>query len=176
MHANNCFPCNPRSVHILNYFNVCTWGYVERFGRVLLMLPLNPFHTGRIRLLLCAVRPLSCRESFQRTRRFASWTASPAARKVCAERRSVQAVDYWVTAGIQITKDKEQVVDILRSDLQHLWLEPVPDPQQVIWSPADYEWQDDDYGHLQCLHSCFRDHICSAAPETWLPCCTEEAD
>lgn len=146
------------------------WNNLELY-----ILPLSPFHTGRIRLLLCTVMPLSGRQSFQRARRVAGWTATPAACKVSTERRSVQAVDYWITAGVQVTKDEEQVVDILRSDLQHLWLEPVPDPQQVIWSPAYYERQDDDYGHLQRLHSCFRDHICPAAPKTWLPCCIEEA-
>lgn len=154
------------------------WSDLEGYlsGVYIYFLPLSPFHTGRIGLLLCAVRPVSGRQSFQRARRVAGWTAAPAVCKVSTERGSVQAIDYWVAAGIQVTKDKEQVVNILRSDLQHLWLEPVPDPQQVIWSPADYEWQDDDYGHLQCLHFRFRYHISSTAPETWLPCCTEQAD
>lgn len=180
-----------RVLHYISFLNkniaslvihpLWTFLYISRYACLLEgicthTLPLSPFHTGRIGLLLCAVRPLSSGESFQRARRVAGWSAAPATCKVSTERGSVQAVDYWVTAGIQVTKDKEHVVDILWSDLQHLWLEPVPDPQQVIWSPTDYEGEDDDYGHLQCLHSCFRDHICSASPETRLPCCTEEAD
>lgn len=68
--------------------------------------------------------------------------------KVGPEGRGVEAIDDGVTAGVQVPEHKEGVVHILRCDVQHFRLEPVPDPQQVVRSPAHHEGQHNDHRHL----------------------------
>lgn len=49
-----------------------------------------------------------------------------------------QAVDDWVQAGVDETEDEQDVGQWVRDlPLQILWEEPVPQAQQVVWSPAD---------------------------------------
>lgn len=125
---------------------------------------LSPLHTGRVRL--CAVRPLADGQALQRAGRGPGRAAAPAALQVRAERGRVQAVDDGVAAGVQVPEDEEKVVHVLGRDPQHLGLEPVPDPQQVIRRPAHHEGKHDNQGHLQGLHPSFRDDVCAATPET----------
>ena len=124
------------------------------------------------RVVLLAVRTLSGGQSVWR-----SWQGTGSARcpaeaggEVGPEGRRVEAVDDGVTAGVQVPKYKEGVVDILRSDTQHFRLEPIPDPQQVVRRPAHDEGQNYDHRHLQSLHPSFRDDVSAAATQVRFPC------
>lgn len=88
--------------------------------------------------------------------------------QVRPERRREEAVDDGVAARVEVAKDKQYVVDILGRVLDHVWLEPIPDPQQVVRRPTDDEGADDDHGHLQGLHPRLGDHVCSTASEALL--------
>ena len=94
--------------------------------------------------------------------------------EVGPEGRRVEAIDDGVAAGVQVPKHEEGVVDVLRSDAQHVGLEPVPDPQQVVWRPAHHEGQHDDHRHLQSLHPGLRDDVSAAATQIRLTCCERE--
>ena len=65
--------------------------------------------------------------------------STQAAGHVCTEGWCEEAVDDWITAGVEVSKNKEGMVDIFRDHLQHLRLEPVPDSKQVIWRPANHK-------------------------------------
>lgn len=82
----------------------------------------------------------------------------------------VEAVDDGVAAGVQVAEHEEGVVNVLGCDAQHVGLEPVPDPQQVVWSPAHHEGQHDDHRHLQRLHAGLRDHVGAAAAQVRFTC------
>lgn len=82
----------------------------------------------------------------------------------------VEAVDERVAAGVQVPEDEEGVVNVLRCDAQHVGLEPVPDPQQVVRRPADQEGQHDDHRHLQRLQTGLGDDGGSAAAQVGLTC------
>lgn len=88
--------------------------------------------------------------------------------EVSPERRREEAVDHWVAARVQVAKDKKYVVYILWRMLDHLWLKPVPDPQQIVGGPADDEGANDRYGHLKGLHPCLGYHVCSSASKALL--------
>ena len=77
----------------------------------------------------------------------------------------VEAVDDGVAARVEVSEHKEAMVDVLWRERQHLGLEPVPDAQQVVRSPAHDEGHHDDDGHLQGLHPCLGDHVRPAAPQ-----------
>ena len=94
--------------------------------------------------------------------------------KVGPEGRRVEAVDDGVAAGVQVPEHEEAVVDVLRSDVQHVGLEPVPDTQQVVRSPANHEGQHDDHRHLQSLHPGLRDDVSAAAAQVGLTCYEKE--
>lgn len=90
--------------------------------------------------------------------------------EVGPEGRRVETVDERVAAGVQVPKHEEGVVNVLRCDAQHVGLEPVPDPQQVVGRPAEQEGQHDDHRHLQRLQTSLRDDVGSAAAQVGLTC------
>lgn len=110
-----------------------------------------------------------------RARRGVVGLATTAARhhigKVGPERRRVEAVDDRVTARVQVAKDKQYVVHVLRCVLDHGWLEPVPDPQEVIGCPTDNKGAYNHNGHLEGLHSGFGYHVCATASQAVLSIC-----
>lgn len=77
----------------------------------------------------------------------------------------VEAIDDGVAAGVQVPKDKEAMMHVLGCEAQHGWLEPVPQPQQVVRRPAHHEGQYDDHRHLQGLQPGLRDDASAAAPQ-----------
>lgn len=91
--------------------------------------------------------------------------------KVSPKRWRVEAIDDWVKACVQIAKNKEDVVHIFRRVLDHVWFEPVPDPQQVIGRPTDNEGAHNHNGHLKGLHPRFGYHVCSTAPQVVFTFC-----
>lgn len=127
---------------------------------------LRALHAGRVGLVFS----VSGRESVQSAWRVCGRPAAAAAGEIGAERGRVEAVDHGVAAGVQIPEHEEQVMDVLGRDLQHLWLEPVPDAQQIVGRPAHHERQDDDDGHLKRLHPGLRDHVCAAASQRLARC------
>lgn len=130
------------------------------------------FVGGGVRLVFPAVRTLAGRQPVQRARRGVAVPPRPPAAggEVGPEGRRVEAVDDGIAAGVQVPEHEEGVVHVLRCDVQHLGLEPVPDPQQVVRSPAHHEGQNDDHRHLQCLHPSLRDDVSAAAPQVRLTC------
>lgn len=67
---------------------------------------------------------------------------------ISPERRRVEAVDDWVTACVQVAKHKQNMVHVLWRVLDDGWLEPVPNPQEVVRRPANDEGANNHYGHL----------------------------
>lgn len=72
---------------------------------------------------------------------------------VLPKRGGVQSINDRVGACVQQAKEKEAVVDILWHLLDHGWLEPVPQAQEVVWGPTDDEGGNNHYGHLESLHT-----------------------
>lgn len=68
-------------------------------------------------------------------------TATPAAAgsDVGPEGGRVEAVDDRVAAGVEVAEDEEGVVDVLGREAYNIRLEPVPQAQQVVGSPAHHE-------------------------------------
>lgn len=85
----------------------------------------------------------------------------------------VEAVDDRVAAGVEVAEDEEGVVDVLGREAHHVRLEPVPQAQQVVGSPAHHEGQHDHHRHLQSLHPSLRDDVGAAAPQVRLTCCRQ---
>lgn len=96
--------------------------------------------------------------------------AAAAGGEVSPEGGRVEAVDDGVTAGVEVPEQEEGVVHVLRCEAQHVGVEPVPEPQQVIRRPADHEGQHDDHRHLQRLHPRLWDDVSAAAPQVRLTC------
>lgn len=86
---------------------------------------------------------------------------------ILPKRGSVESIDDRVSAGVQQAKEKEAVVDILRHLLDHGWLEPVPQTQEVVWGPADDEGGNNHYGHLEGLHACLGDVVILISYQTY---------
>lgn len=122
--------------------------------------------------MLPAVRTLSGGHSVYVLGRRVRITPHPAAAggEVGPKGRRVEAVDDGVAAGVQVPKHKEGVVDVLRCDAQHVGLEPVPNPQQVVWRPAHDKGQHDDHRHLQSLHPSLWDDVGATATQGRLTC------
>lgn len=120
--------------------------------------------------MLPAVRTLPGGQSVRRPRRGVGPRPAAAGGEVGPERWCVEAIDDGVAAGVQVPEHEEGVVDILRCDLQHVGLEPVPDPQQVVRSPAYHEGQHDDHRHLQSLHTSLWDDVSATATQVRLTC------
>lgn len=120
---------------------------------------------GGVRLVLPTLRTLPGGQLVWGSQRSVGPGPAAAGGEVSPERRRVEAVDDGIAAGVQIPKNKESVVDIVRRDVQHVGLEPVPDAQQVVGSPAHHEGQHDDHRHLQGLHPSFRDDVSAAASQ-----------
>lgn len=93
-----------------------------------------------------------------------------AAPPALAEAYGEQAVDDGVQAGVEKPKDEQDVGEGMRDfSLQVVWEEPVPQTQQVVRSPADYEADHNDDAHFQSSHSRFGDVVLWAT-EMWLIC------
>ena len=76
------------------------------------------------------------------------------------EAHGEQAIDDWVQAGIEKPTDEEDVGEGVGDfPLQVVWEEPVPQTQQVVWSPADDEADHYDDAHFQSSHSSFGDVV-----------------
>lgn len=90
--------------------------------------------------------------------------------EVSPEGRRVEAVDERVTAGVEVPEHEEHVVNVFGRDAQHVGLEPVPDPQQVVRRPADHEGEHDDHRHPQRLQTSLGDDVGSTAPQVRLTC------
>ncbi len=120
--------------------------------------------------MLPALRTLPGGQPVRRSRRGVAPCPAAASGEVRPEGRRVEAVDDGVTAGVQVPKHEEGVVYVLRCDTQHVGLEPVPDSQQVVRSPAHHEGQHDDHRHLQSLHPSLRDDVSAAATQVRLTC------
>lgn len=91
-----------------------------------------------------------------------------AAPQPLAEAYGEQAVDDGVQAGVEKPKDEQDVGEGVRDlSLQVIWEEPVPQTQQVVRSPADYEADHYDDAHFQSSHSSFGDVVLWAT-EMWL--------
>lgn len=73
--------------------------------------------------------------------------------------RGVQSINDRVGARVQQAKEEEAVVDILWHLLDHGWLEPVPQAQEIVRGPADDEGGNNHYGHLEGLHACLGDVV-----------------
>lgn len=125
---------------------------------------------GGVQLVTSALRGLPGRQSVWRLQRCVTRPPAAAGGEVGPEGWREEAVDDWVAAGVQVPKHKEGVVDVLRCDLQHAGLKPVPDPQQVVWSPAHDKGQHDDHCHLQSLHPSLWDDVSAAATQVRLSC------
>lgn len=81
-----------------------------------------------------------------------------------AEAYGEQAVNDGVKAGVEKSKDKQDVGEGVRHlSLQVIWEEPVPQTQQVVRSPADYEAEHYDDAHFQSPHPSFGDVVLRAA-------------
>lgn len=91
--------------------------------------------------------------------------------QVCPEWRCVEAVDDGVTTCVQVTKDKQYMVYVFWCLLDDAWLEPVPDPQDIVGGPTDYKGRNDYNGHLESLHASFGYHVCSTASQAVLSTC-----
>lgn len=77
-----------------------------------------------------------------------------------AEVYGEQPVDDGVQAGVKKPKDEQDVGEGVRDlSFQVIWEEPVPQTQQVVRSPADYEADHYDDAHLQSSHSRFWDVV-----------------
>lgn len=125
---------------------------------------------GGVQLMTSALRSLPGRQSVWRLQRRVTRPPAAAGGEVGPEGWRVEAVDDRVAAGVQVPKHKEGVVDVLRCDLQHAGLKPVPDPQQVVRSPAHDKGQHDDHRHLQSLHPSLWDDVSATATQVRLPC------
>lgn len=79
------------------------------------------------------------------------------------EGRRVEAVDDRVAARVEVAEDKENVVDVLRYVPENAWLEPIPNPQDIVGCPADHEGGNNHYCHLQGLHASLGDQVCTAS-------------
>lgn len=83
-----------------------------------------------------------------------------AAPTTLAEANGEQAVDDGIQAGVEKSKDEQDVREGVRDfTLQVVWEEPVPQTQQVVRSPADYEADHYDDAHFQSSHSGFGDVV-----------------
>lgn len=81
-----------------------------------------------------------------------------------AEAYGEQAVNDGVEAGVEKSKDEKDVGEGVRHlSLQVIWEEPVPQTQQVVRSPADYEAEHYDNAHFQSPHPSFGDVVLWAA-------------
>lgn len=78
----------------------------------------------------------------------ATTTARNHISEVGPEGRRVEAIDNWVTASVQVAEDKQYMVHIFWCVLDNGWLEPVPDPQEVVRCPADDKGANNHNGHL----------------------------
>ena len=77
-----------------------------------------------------------------------------------AEAYGEQAVDDGVQTGVEKPKDEQDMGEGVRDfSLQVVREEPVPQTQQVVWSPADYEADHDDNAHFESSHSGFGDVV-----------------
>lgn len=132
---------------------------------------------AQIRFHLHTSSSTSSRQAIHRARRGIVGLETTAARhhvsEVGPEWRRVEAVDDRVTACVQVAKDKQYVVHILRCVLDNGWLEPVPDPQEVVGCPTDDKGADNHNGHLEGLHSGFGYHVCSTASQAVLTICRD---
>lgn len=125
---------------------------------------------GGVQLMTSAQRSLPGRRSVWRLQRCVTCPPVAAGGEVGPKGWRVETVDDWIAAGVQVPKHKEGVVDVLRCDPHHAGLKPVPDPQQVIWSPAHDEGQHDDHRHLQSLHPSLWDDVSATATQVRLTC------
>lgn len=132
---------------------------------------------AQIRLHLHSSSSTSRRQTIHGARRGVVGLETTAARhhvsEVGPERWRVEAVDDRVTACVQVAKDKQYVVHILRCVLDNGWLEPVPDPQEVVGCPTDDKGADNHNGHLEGLHPGFGYHVCSTASQAVLTICRD---
>lgn len=85
---------------------------------------------------------------------------------VLPKRGGVQPINDGVGACVQQAKEKEAVVDVLRHPLDHGWLEPVPQAQEVVRGPADDEGGNNHNGHLESLHACLGDVVILTSYQT----------
>jgi len=91
-----------------------------------------------------------------------------AAPQPLAEAYGEQAVDDGVQAGVEKPKDEQDVGEGVGDfPLQVVRKEPVPQTQQVVRSPADYEADHYDDAHFQSSHPGFGDVVLGAS-EMWL--------
>lgn len=120
--------------------------------------------------MLPARRTAAGARSVRRTQSRVAPRLVAARRQVGPEGRRVEAVDDGIAARVQVAEHEEGVVDVLGRDPQHVGLEPVPDPQQVVRRPAHHEGQHDDHGHLQRLHPGLGDDVGAAATQVGLTC------
>lgn len=75
-----------------------------------------------------------------------------------------QAVGDGVQARVEEAEDEEHVSERMRDRLLHfLGKQPVPQAEQVVWSPADDEGRHDHDAHLQRPHPGFGDVVVRAA-------------
>lgn len=80
--------------------------------------------------------------------------------KLFAEANGEQPVDDGVQAGVEQPEDEQDVGERVRDfPFQVVWEEPVPQTQQVVWSPADYKADHYEDAQLQSPHSRFWDVV-----------------
>lgn len=123
-----------------------------------------------LQLMLPTVRTLSGGQSVQRQGGGAILRPAATSCQVSPEGGRVKSINDGVAARVQVPKHKQDVVDVLGCDAEHVRLEPVPDPKQVVWRPAHHKGQDDDHRHLQCLHPSLRDDVSAAAAKLGFTC------
>lgn len=91
-----------------------------------------------------------------------------AATQPLAEAYGEQAVDDGVQAGVEKSEDEEDVGEGVGDlPLQVVREEPVPQTQQIVRSPADYEAHHYEDAHFQSSHSGFGDVVLRAT-QMWL--------
>ena len=91
-------------------------------------------------------------------------STAKASLRTLVEVNGEQTVSDGVQTCVEEAKDKQHVSERMRDRLLHFFGEqPIPQAQQVVWSPADDERRHDDNAHLKSPHPRFGDVVVRAA-------------